>query len=206
MKALLEPFGSATRYLSGQAYPTLPLVLPELAGIRRRLSNSDLFDSAVSTAGEELYVEETVLMMQECRKRILVLFDKRFSIQDSSEPAWVEFLDARVARKMSHHTAATKPPLCAATVRASVELAMQYERDQAEAKSPEVQPSPEPILEDDGDVGDDMFGQDEKERSSADLERVCSDEFTQYLAEGHSVKTADDPFEWWRVNRHKFQH
>jgi len=212
LRALLAPFASAKKYLSGQSYPTLPLVLPALSGIRRRLLSRDLFDRAVATAGDEQYVEETVLMMQECRKRILQLFELRFSALEDSELTWVSFLDPRVARKMSHLTPSSKPIACANLVNASVELAELDGRLRAEAIAPDASTpdvtvqSPPSVMDDDGDVGVDMFGQDVEHHSAADLERACSDEFTHYLNDGPSIKTADDPFEWWRINRHKYPH
>lgn len=30
------------------------------------------------------------------------------------------------------------------------------------------------------------------------------DKFAQYLAKGHIIKTVDDPYKRWQVNRHKF--
>ncbi|POM59948.1 LOW QUALITY PROTEIN: hypothetical protein PHPALM_31251 [Phytophthora palmivora] len=57
-----------------------------------------------STAGDEFYVEETVLMMNECRKVPLELFNKRFSNLENSELKSISFLDSRVARRMPHLT------------------------------------------------------------------------------------------------------
>jgi hypothetical protein len=205
LKALLVPFGSATKILSGQLYPTVPLILPALSSIRRRLSDRNLFDRALAFAGNEDYVHETKVVMQACRERVLELFDQRFSALESSDLMWIAYLDPRVARKMSHLTPATRPIACANIVGASLELAKQFDRLRSDG-SPlgSISRSPDENAEDNGDVGADIFGDDLDEPTAADLERACNDEFTNYLAEKHTVKTSDDPFDWWRVNRHKY--
>lgn len=205
LKALLVPFSSATKILSGQLYPTVPLVLPALSSVRRRLSDRLLFDRALAIAGNEDYVHETKVVMQACRERVLQLFDQRFAALESSDLMWIAYLDPRVARKMNHLTAATRPIACANIVAASLALAKQFDRLRPDG-SPlsSISRSPFETTEDTGDVCADIFGDDLEAPSVADLERACNDEFTNYLAEKHTVKTSDDPFDWWRVNQHKY--
>jgi len=207
LRALLAPFASSTKILSGQTYPTLPLVLPTISSIRRRLSNRSMFDRALAIAGDEVYVDETRILMQACRMRILELFDKRFAALEASNLSWIAFLDPRVARTMNHLTATTRPIACADIVRASMDIAQQLDTLEADVSPAGVgHRSPDLVAHEDFDVTADIFGEDLDGRSTADLERACNDEFTNYLAEKHGVKTNDDPFEWWRVNRHKYPH
>ncbi|POM74462.1 Zinc finger BED domain containing hypothetical protein 1-like [Phytophthora palmivora] len=109
----LGPVAKATRELGGQKYPTLPLVLPVISGIRKWLSREDLFTSHASTAGDELYVEETVLMTNECRN---------ISNLEKSELKWISFLDPRVARQMPHLTPCSIPHACDELIRAAIEI------------------------------------------------------------------------------------
>jgi len=58
LTTLLMPFGAATAALSGQQYPTMPLVVPILHSIRKHLSRTDLFAELVAVAGDEPFVEQ----------------------------------------------------------------------------------------------------------------------------------------------------
>ncbi|KAE9285368.1 hypothetical protein PF008_g26933 [Phytophthora fragariae] len=102
LTTLLIPFGAATAALSGQQYPTMPLVVPILNSIRKHLSRTDLFAELVAVAGDEAFVAETLVMMNDCRRFILNLFDKRFTIFENSELVWVAYLDPRIGKRMSH--------------------------------------------------------------------------------------------------------
>eukprot|EP00644_Phytophthora_capsici_P002977 jgi/Phyca11/102671/e_gw1.7.934.1 len=98
LRALLGPFAVASETLGGQTYPTMPLVLPVLSGIRKHLEKTDLFASLAAEAGDEAYVPQTVLMMNDCRKGMLALFVKRFEDLEKSELRWVAYLDPRQQR------------------------------------------------------------------------------------------------------------
>ncbi|KAG3204243.1 hypothetical protein PC128_g2042 [Phytophthora cactorum] len=101
-KLLLGPFAVASTELGGQTYPTAPLVLPALSRIRKHLERTDLFDANVAEAGDEDYVHEIEIMMNECWKAMLALHTKRFRSLEESKLKWVSFLDPRVAKRMSH--------------------------------------------------------------------------------------------------------
>jgi hypothetical protein len=202
LKSLLAPFASASTKLGGQSYPTSPLVMPALASVRRQLSDRGLFDEAVAAAGHEEYVDETVLMMNECRKRILTLFDERFSGLKDTELMWVAFLDPRIGRRMAHLNPVSKERAVADVLHACFDLARVYWQDDSRSADEFPFHEARPTIE--GDVTNDMFGEDMDEQPVANLERNCEDEFSLYLTEARTVKKADDPFEWWRVNRHKY--
>lgn len=57
----------------------MPLVVPILYGIRKHLSRTNFFEELVVVAGEEAYVVESEVMMNDCRKFIAQLFDQHFS-------------------------------------------------------------------------------------------------------------------------------
>lgn len=118
----MAPFASASKMLGGQLYPTPPLVMPALVSIQRQLSDTNILKKAIAAAGNEDYVEETAVMMNDCRKAMLVLLGKRFNGLEDTEPMWVEFLDPRVGRHMSHLNPLTRER----AVNACVELANQH--------------------------------------------------------------------------------
>ncbi|KAE8891983.1 hypothetical protein PF003_g23835 [Phytophthora fragariae] len=73
LQKLLGPFATASDTLGGQTYPTTPLILPVLSGIRKHLERVDLFDVLAAEAGDEEFVFDTTFMMNECRKAMLTL-------------------------------------------------------------------------------------------------------------------------------------
>ncbi|KAI9987813.1 hypothetical protein PInf_023857 [Phytophthora infestans] len=107
----------------GQTYPTMPLVLPVLSGIRKHLEKTDLFASLAAEAGDEAYVAQTVLMVNDCRKGMLTLYVKRFEDLEKSELRWVAYLDPRVGKWMSHLSPIDKPNASNELVQAMVQLA-----------------------------------------------------------------------------------
>jgi hypothetical protein len=207
LQTLLGPFAVATRNLSGQMYPTAPLVMPALSGIRVHLTQSEMFRLDAAEAGEESYVDDTLLTMNECRRLILQLFDSRFPSLQSSELMWVSYLDPRVAKRMAHLTAADTPHACAAVVRAAVNLA----RDESKTPSRPASDtsgmmlSPVPIPVDaESFMNDHMYGPDVNPNLTVDLQVTCEDELKRYLHDATVVNRAQDAFLWWRVNREKY--
>ncbi|KAG3111352.1 hypothetical protein PI124_g9416 [Phytophthora idaei] len=120
LSTLLDPVAKTIEELGGQNYPTISLVLPALSGIRKWLSRGDLFSSHGAAAGDESYVEETILMMDECRKILLELFNKQFAVIKKGKLSWIVFLDPRVAKRMPHFKPADVPRACDDVVCAAV--------------------------------------------------------------------------------------
>jgi hypothetical protein len=120
-----------------------------------------MVDRAFAVAGDEVYVNETRILMQACCKRILEHFDKCFAALEASDLSWIAFLDPRVARTMNHLTTTTSSNACADIVRSSMEIAQQLDTLEADV-SPAgvVHRSPDLVAHDDFDVTADIFGAD----------------------------------------------
>ncbi|KAG2843865.1 hypothetical protein JG687_00000146 [Phytophthora cactorum] len=84
----------------------MPLVVPIRFGIRRHLSRADLFAAHVAVAGEEHYVAETEVMMNECRKVVLKLHEdtSHNALTPSSKPSYA----SREEQDRAEHTAGDK--------------------------------------------------------------------------------------------------
>ncbi|KAF4033992.1 hypothetical protein GN244_ATG14068 [Phytophthora infestans] len=83
---LLTPFATVTEQLSGQSYPTLPLVLPVLFSLEASLKNRSVFDKDINPVDGEEYAAETRVVMNECRKVMLNVFIKCFAKRMRDEP------------------------------------------------------------------------------------------------------------------------
>ncbi|KAE9279727.1 hypothetical protein PR003_g28152 [Phytophthora rubi] len=199
LQKLLGPFAIASETLGGQTYPTMPLVLPALSGIRKHLERKDLFVALAAEAGEEPYVAQTTLMMNECRQVMLKLYEKRFNEVEKSELRWVAYLDPRVGKWMSHLSSADTPSASNDLVQAMVELAQTCMPAQAVASRSQT-----PIQASDEQhrnfMHHHMFGPDVVRREATDLETECKKEFSRYLEAIAIVKNAINPFAWWEVN------
>ncbi|KAE8970563.1 hypothetical protein PR002_g27080 [Phytophthora rubi] len=199
LQKLLGPFAIASETLGGQTYPTMPLVLPALSGIRKHLERNDLFVALAAEAGEEPYVAQTTLMMNECRQVMLKLYEKRFNEVEKSELRWVAYLDPRVGKWMSHLSSADTPSASNDLVQAMVELAQTCMPAQAVASRSQT-----PIQASDEQhrnfMHHHMFGPDVVRREATDLETECKKEFSRYLEAIAIVKNAINPFAWWEVN------
>eukprot|EP00644_Phytophthora_capsici_P014407 jgi/Phyca11/98522/e_gw1.3.1057.1 len=99
---ILAPFASVSTMLGGQSYPTLPLVLPALRGLRKRLLTESLFAEHENLVGGEMYVDDTMVTVKECRDAVVRLFDARFEKLERTELLWVPLLDPRVAKWMGY--------------------------------------------------------------------------------------------------------
>ncbi|RLN87369.1 hypothetical protein BBJ28_00001429 [Nothophytophthora sp. Chile5] len=206
LRTLLAPFASVSTQLGGQMYPTLPLVVPALSGLRTNLKRRDLFHSDAISAGNEPYVDETLLMMQECRAVVRRLCDARFSCLEATELAWVAYLDPRIAKKMSHLRGEDKPRAGADLVSAAVKLvrdSMPLPRVDADRRELMLSPIPTPHEADDF-ISNYMFGPDDSDDDQTPLEQICDDEFKRYLADITTVKKLKNPFQWWKENQHKY--
>ncbi|KAE9339809.1 hypothetical protein PF008_g11398 [Phytophthora fragariae] len=172
LQKLLGPFAIASETLGGQTYPTMPLVLPALSGIRKHLEQKDLFVALAAEAGEEPYVAQTTLMMNECRQVMLKLYEKRFNEVEKSELRWVAYLDPRVGKWMSHLSSADTPSASNDLVQAMVELAQTCMPAQAVASRSQT-----PIQASDEQhrnfMHHHMFGPDVVRREATDLETEC---------------------------------
>ncbi|KAE8891496.1 hypothetical protein PF010_g5015 [Phytophthora fragariae] len=202
LQTLLGPFAVASETLSGQEYPTVPLVLPTLSGIRKHLERSDLFAGLAAEAGDE-YVTQTVLMMNECRAIMLGLYKARFDELEKSELRWVAFLDPRVGKWMSHLSAADTPAASNELVDAIVELAQpNLPGQQAERRSnTPVQVSAEQHR---SFMHHHMFGPDTVPTETTDIVTECKKEFARYLESISSVKSGTNPFWWCKVNEDNY--
>ncbi|KAI9983700.1 hypothetical protein PInf_007767 [Phytophthora infestans] len=67
----------------------------------RHLEKTDLFASLAAEAGDEAYVAQTVLMVNDCRKGMLTLYVKRFEDLEKSELRWVAYLDPRTSEEVA---------------------------------------------------------------------------------------------------------
>ncbi|GMF29752.1 unnamed protein product [Phytophthora fragariaefolia] len=202
LTSLLAPFGAATTALSGQQYPTMALVVPILHSVRKHLSRIDLFAELIAEAGDETFVEETHVMMNDCRRFILKLFDQRFRVLENSELAWVAYLDPRIGKRMSHLSAADRDSAEADLLAATRNLAREC-RGEPSYQTP-VTVTPQTPSRMTGIFLNDLFGPDEVPEQRSDLGQNCADEFTLYLSAIKTVRSNDDPLLWWRVNRAKF--
>ncbi|OWY97475.1 hypothetical protein PHMEG_00031980 [Phytophthora megakarya] len=77
---LLRPFTKVSKQLSGQIYPTLPLVLPSLCGLEKTLRNRWIFDKVIHPFRKESYANETRVEMQRCRETLISLFTNHLSV------------------------------------------------------------------------------------------------------------------------------
>lgn len=199
LRALLGPFAVASETLGGQTYPTMPLVLPVLSGIRKHLEKTDLFASLAAEAGDEAYVAQTVLMVNDCRKGMLTLYVKRFEDLEKSELRWVAYLDPRVGKWMSHLSPIDKPNASNELVQAMVQLA--NETLPPERTDPRHQtPIEEAEQQQRNDMIHHLFGPNISRIAATDLETECKREFTRYLECIVTVKNDLNPFTWWKAN------
>ncbi|KAG2782305.1 hypothetical protein Pcac1_g7677 [Phytophthora cactorum] len=175
LQLLLGPFAVASSELGGQTSPMAPLVLPALSGIRKHLERTDLFDAHVGEAGDEGYVHEIEIMMNEYRKAMLAMYTKRFRALEESELKWVSFLDTRVAKRMSHRSPTDTPSACKEVVKAMVDLA----RDNLPSEDCQTS-TPIPVQTDQQvrlSMYDHTFGPDEVLAHPTKLEEDCSKVF-----------------------------
>jgi len=199
LTTLLAPFAVATDALGGQEYPTLPLVLPALSGVRKHLSRTDLFTSLVAAAGEEQGAADTHVAMDECRSALLKLFDDRFAGLQRSELVWVAYLDPRVGKRMSHLGPADKQSARDALVAAASALAREPLSDECVHGSAAQAPC-QAAQDARSFMADHMFGPDEIPEQQTESDSACADEFTLYLRDIKTVKSTDGPLAWWRAN------
>ncbi|RAW21458.1 hypothetical protein PC110_g22099 [Phytophthora cactorum] len=172
LQTLLGPFDVASHTLGGQSYPTMPLVLPALSGIRKHLGRTDLFAALAAEAGEEPYVAETVLMMDKCRKVMLALYVQRFEELEQSELRWVAFLDPRIEKWMSHLSPADTPKANEEHVAAMVALAQPY-LPTIQTERRHQTPTEESNAQHRNFMRHHMFGPDVTQHVSTGLETAC---------------------------------
>jgi hypothetical protein len=145
--------------------------------------------------------------MTECRKTIVKLFKARFSALEQSELAWVSYLDPRVAKRMAHLRNESKARAQNDIVRATVEITKEEEQLRGTDSARELLLSPVPTPVEIEDFMDDLiFGFDDVNVSTADLERACGEDFRSYLRGVDKVKKSDDPFLWWKLNDLSYPH
>ncbi|GMF42487.1 unnamed protein product [Phytophthora fragariaefolia] len=205
LPTLLAPFAAVTTDLSGQQYLKLSLVAPTLYSIRKHFSRNDLFATHVAVAGEEAYVVETKVMMNECRIINLTLFNEHSSDLKNGELVWVAYLAPRVGKRMSH--------LSATDIQDAVDgllTAVRVLVEEAEGVSVYQTPvqralyTPIEIIQVADGFMTDIFGPDEAPRQQTDIEKDCADESTLYLSGIKTALSTDDPLMWWHINRTKY--
>ncbi|KAG3102690.1 hypothetical protein PI124_g21944 [Phytophthora idaei] len=79
LEKLLVKFEGMTTLLSGEAYATMPLVVPCLRLLEKRLENTKLFSRISLTHAGEPYYDATLKRMHLARRLFLVLLRKRFN-------------------------------------------------------------------------------------------------------------------------------
>ncbi|KAI9985799.1 hypothetical protein PInf_024565 [Phytophthora infestans] len=165
----------------------------------RHLEKTDLFASLAAEAGDEAYVAQTVLMVNDCRKGMLTLYVKRFEDLEKSELRWVAYLDPRVGKWMSHLSPIDKPNASNELVQAMVQLA--NETLPPERTDPRHQtPIEEAEQQQRNDMIHHLFGPNISRIAATDLETECKREFTRYLECIVTVKNDLNPFTWWKAN------
>ncbi|KAK1947185.1 hypothetical protein P3T76_001195 [Phytophthora citrophthora] len=176
---LLWPFTEVSKQLSGQMYPTLPLVLPSLCGLEKTLRNRWNFDKVIHPFRKESYANETRVEMQRCRETLLSLFTNRFDDRMISEPKWVAFLDPRIAGQTPHLRDDERQEAMDDLVAATAELA----GDHLPVFPGETQTSDD---DDDDFINQLLYGRKRRVRSNHNTTPIvakCRRELKRYLAE-----------------------
>ncbi|KAK1932211.1 putative AC transposase [Phytophthora citrophthora] len=205
---LLRPFTEVSKQLSGQMYPTLPLVLPSLCGLEKTLRNRWIFDKVIHPFRKESYANETRVEMQRCRETLLSLFTNRFDDRMISEPKWVAFLDPRIAGQMPHLRDDERQEAMDDLVAATAELA----GDHLPVFPGETQTSDD---DDDDFINQLLYGRKRRVRSNHNTTPIvakCRRELKRYLAEvaidsdeSDESEPIKNPFDWWKGNQHKYR-
>ncbi|KAG6942989.1 hypothetical protein JG687_00018738 [Phytophthora cactorum] len=208
LAVLLKPLATASKWLGGQIYPTLPLVMPAIDALEDVLNDHYLFDDVLNVAGNETYVDGTRVIMKDCHAVIKRLFASRFSILKSKNLIWIAYLDPRVASAMNHFNLEEEPGAQASLIKAAVELheypfpSLTTSYTPGKTKKNYLIASPRVCLE-------------RKNAPQHRCKKAVHDAFEAYLTMAKSLMTGDDesddeddsnPFDWWRVNKVAYPH
>eukprot|EP00644_Phytophthora_capsici_P014325 jgi/Phyca11/99372/e_gw1.3.1123.1 len=178
---LLGPFESVSRHLGGQL---------------------KLFDIILNQAGNEAYVDEVRVLMQECQATMLQMFTGRFDYLKSSNLVWISYLDPRMAKSMSHLTPDTCDKAHDDFINATIELAATMGTP---VSRDEIATVPKTTKRADFFT---MFvlRSTPTDASEEPLRISCAHEIDKYLAAPRALTSVEhvDPLAWWRGNRTNF--